>query len=46
MKQFTLLSVVLIPMLASAMTITEAVQKAVETHPQIEMKKEDRNTQD
>lgn len=45
MKQFTLLSVVLIPMLASAMSLTEAVQKAVETHPQIEMKKEDRNVQ-
>ena len=45
MKQFTLLSVVLVPMLVSAMTITEAVQKAVETHPQIEMKKEDKNTQ-
>jgi len=45
MKKLTLLSTVLIPMLASAMSITDAVQKAVETHPQIEMKKEDRNAQ-
>lgn len=45
MKRLTLLSTVLIPMLASAMSITDAVQKAVETHPQIEMKKEDRNAQ-
>ncbi len=45
MKQLTILSVVLIPMLVSAMSITDAVQKSVQTHPQIEMKKEDRNTQ-
>jgi adhesin transport system outer membrane protein len=45
MKKLTLLSTVLIPILASAMSITDAVQKAVETHPQIEMKKEDRNAQ-
>ncbi|MDT8338616.1 MAG: TolC family outer membrane protein [Sulfurimonas sp.] len=45
MKRSILLSVVLIPMLASAMSLSEAVQKAVETHPQIEMKKEDRNVQ-
>lgn len=31
--------------LVNAMSITDAVQKAVTTHPQIEMKKEDRNAQ-
>ncbi|MDQ1245552.1 MAG: outer membrane protein adhesin transport system, partial [Campylobacterota bacterium] len=45
MKKLTLFSVVLVPMLASAMSINEAVQEAVGTHPQIEMKKEDRNAQ-
>lgn len=45
MKRSILLSVVLIPALVSAMSLTEAVQKSVQTHPQIEMKKEDRNAQ-
>ncbi len=45
MKRSILLSVVLVPMMVSAMSLTEAVKKAVETHPQIEMKKEDREAQ-
>ncbi|MCK4737656.1 MAG: TolC family outer membrane protein [Sulfurimonas sp.] len=45
MKHFSLITVVLLPVLASGMNITEAVQKSVKTHPQIEMVKENRNTQ-
>lgn len=45
MKRSILLSMALVPALVSAMSITEAVQKSVQTHPQIEMKKEDRNAQ-
>jgi adhesin transport system outer membrane protein len=45
MKQAILLSVVMLPALVSAMSITDAVQKTIKTHPQIEMKKEDYNTQ-
>jgi adhesin transport system outer membrane protein len=45
MKYFSLTTIILLPALASAMNITEAVQQAVNTHPQIEMVKEDRNTQ-
>ena len=33
------------PALISAMSITEAVQKSVETHPQIQVKKEELNAQ-
>lgn len=45
MKQLTLLSMALMPALLSALSITEAVQKTIETHPQIQMKKEDHFTQ-
>ncbi len=45
MKRSILLSVVLLPALVSAMSITEAVQKSVETHPQIQVKKEELNAQ-
>lgn len=45
MKRSILLSMALVPALVSAMSLTEAVQKSVQTHPQIEMKKEDRNAQ-
>ena len=45
MKRFTLLPMLLVPVLLSAMTVTEAVQRTIETHPQIEMKKEDLKTQ-
>ncbi|MDQ1263577.1 MAG: outer membrane protein adhesin transport system [Campylobacterota bacterium] len=41
MKRLTLLSMIAAPLLLNAMSITEAVQKSVTTHPQIEMKKED-----
>ena len=45
MKRSILLSIVLLPALVSAMSITEAVQKSVETHPQIQVKKEELNAQ-
>ena len=45
MKRAILLSMVMVPALVNAISITEAVQKTIKTHPQIEMKKEDRNTQ-
>lgn len=45
MKRLTLLSMVLVPALVSAMTVTEVVQKTIETHPQMAMKKEDHNAQ-
>lgn len=45
MKGLSLVLITLIPAVLSAMTITEAVQKSVMTHPQIEMKKEDHLTQ-
>lgn len=45
MKRLTLLSAVLIPALLSAMSIVEVVQKTIETHPQMTMKKEDHNAQ-
>jgi len=45
MKHSILLSVVLLPALVSAMSITEAVQRSVETHPQIQVKKEELNAQ-
>ncbi|MCW8895089.1 MAG: TolC family outer membrane protein [Sulfurimonas sp.] len=45
MKQYTLLSVALVPALLSAMTVTEVVQKTIETHPQMTMKRETHNAQ-
>ncbi len=45
MKSLTLFSMVLVPVLLSAMSVTEVVQKTIETHPQITMKKEDHNAQ-
>jgi adhesin transport system outer membrane protein len=45
MKQSILLSVALLPALVCAMSITEVVQKSVETHPQIQVKKEELNVQ-
>ncbi|QOY55686.1 TolC family protein [Candidatus Sulfurimonas marisnigri] len=45
MKRLTLLSIVLTPALVSAMSVTEVVQKTIETHPQMQMKKEDHFTQ-
>ncbi|OHD98591.1 MAG: agglutination protein [Sulfurimonas sp. RIFCSPLOWO2_12_FULL_36_74] len=45
MKRAILLSIVMMPALVNAMSITDAVQKTIQTHPQIEMKKEDHNTQ-
>lgn len=45
MKRLGLLSLVLIPALASAMTVSEVVYKTIDTHPQMQMKKEDHNTQ-
>lgn len=41
MKKVTLISIILAPLLLNAMSITEAVQKSVATHPKIEMKKEE-----
>lgn len=41
MKKVTLISIILAPLLLNAMSISEAVQKSVATHPKIEMKKED-----
>jgi adhesin transport system outer membrane protein len=45
MKRSILLSMALVPVLASAMSLTEAVQKTIATHPQMQMKKEDHNVQ-
>jgi len=45
MKHSLLLSMVLMPALVSAMSITEVVQKSVETHPQIQVKKEELDVQ-
>lgn len=41
MKGLSLVLITLVPAVLSAMSITEAVQKTIVTHPQIEMKKED-----
>lgn len=45
MRRSQLLSLAFLPALVSAMTVTEVVQKTIESHPQIEMKKEDYNAQ-
>lgn len=45
MKHSLLLSAVLLPALVGAMSITEVVQKSVETHPQIQVKKQELNAQ-
>nr|WP_321265413.1 TolC family outer membrane protein [uncultured Sulfurimonas sp.] len=43
MKHLPLISLSLLPALLSAMTMTEAVQSVIETHPQIQIKKESVN---
>lgn len=40
MKHSPLLSLLLLPVLASAITLTEVVQKTIESHPQIQIKRE------
>ncbi|MFT5660787.1 MAG: adhesin transport system outer membrane protein [Sulfurimonas sp.] len=44
MKKFSLL-LIMLPVIVGAMSITEVVQKALETHPQVQMKKEDLNAE-
>lgn len=41
MRRLSALSVILVPLLLNAMSVTEAIQKSVSSHPQIQMKKED-----
>lgn len=43
MKRFPLLTLSLLPALLSAMSITEVVQNTIQTHPQIQVKKESLN---
>ena len=45
MSYLLLFSFIFLPLSASAMTITEFVQKSVETHPQIKVKKEELSAQ-
>ncbi|MCF6340146.1 MAG: TolC family outer membrane protein [Sulfurimonas sp.] len=45
MKNKLLASAILLPVLASAVSITDAVQQTIGTHPQMKMKIEDHNTQ-
>lgn len=45
MKRLLLFSVVFMPALINALSLTEAVQESVETHPQIQVKKEELNAQ-
>ncbi len=45
MKNLILVSTILLPVLASAVSITDVVQQTIETHPQMKMKKEDHNVQ-
>jgi len=45
MKHFILAPLLLTPLLLGATTLTEVVQQTIETHPQIQIKKEDLNVQ-
>jgi len=45
MRHLPLLSLVLLPSLVGAISITEVVHKTIETHPQIQMTKEDLNAE-
>ncbi|MBU1989209.1 TolC family outer membrane protein [bacterium] len=45
MKRLSLLSFVFLPVLVSAVSIGEVVQKTIESHPQIQIKKEELYTQ-
>lgn len=45
MRHLPLLSLALLPTLVGAISITEAVHKTIETHPQIQMVKEDLNAE-
>ena len=45
MKHLPLLSLVLLPSLVGAISITDVVHKTIETHPQIQMVKEDSNAE-
>ena len=45
MKRMTLISTLVLPVLLSAISVTEVVQKTIKTHPQMVMKKENHNTQ-
>jgi len=45
MKNIILASTILLPVLASAVSITDVVQQTIETHPQMKIKKEERNVQ-
>jgi adhesin transport system outer membrane protein len=45
MKKLSLVTALLLPALVSAMSITEAVQETIKTHPQMEIKKEELLTQ-
>jgi len=46
MKHLPLISIALVPLLANALTINDAMQTSIQTHPKIKMQKEDKLVQD